>query len=112
MSNTNDHISYAFIEYNAAFHMKYKRLFIDSIYDSECINKYPLIITWAETEMQLEEESSNCLVIATKTAYYPDSYKISEDVFEDMLQAFIIFPGKDEDTSEARLAFVKALLNK
>lgn len=110
MENTNNQIGFSYIEYSAEFHMKYKHLFVERVYDHECVNKYPLIITWAETEMHVEEESGSCLAIATKTNYYPDKYKLSEDVFENILQAFILFPGRDEDTNELRLTFAKAIL--
>ena len=94
--------------------MKYKHLFIDRLYDSDYLDAYPLIITWAEADMKIDEESGKCLAIATKTTYYLDAFKVSEDTFENMLQAFIIFPDsndKDEASRNLRLEFVKALLN-
>ena len=114
MTNINDRIAYTYIEYNAAFHMKYKHLFVNTIYDSESADEYPLIITWAETDMKLDEETGKALAVAAKTPYYSDTLKISEDMFENMLQAFFLFPDSsndDEDSSKLRLKFVKALLN-
>lgn len=110
MENTNNQIGFSYIEYSAEFHMKYKHLFVDRVYDHECVNKCPLIITWAEAGMRIDEESGKCLAVATKTPFYPDKYKLSQDVFENMLQAFIIYPGTDADTNELRLDFAKALL--
>ena len=115
MPSINNRISYMYIEYSTAFHMKFKHLFADAIYDSDKVATCPLIITWAETDMATEEGTVKCLVISTKTAYYYDSYQVSEEFFEDALQAFFLFPDtKDngEDCSELRLEFVKALLNK
>ena len=112
MPDISKHIGYTYIEYSAAFHMKYKHLFIDKIYDTEYVDKYPLIITWAETDMEVDEESGRCLAIAAKTMHYPDKYKLSEGVFEDLIQAFIIFPESDVDTNELRLSFARALLTK
>ena len=112
MTNINNRISYAYIEYSTAFHMKYKHLFLSDIYDADYVGKLPLIITWAETDMSVEEENGKCLVIATKTLYYPDNYQVTEEVFEDMLQAFLIFPEEDEDTNELRLNFAQAILTK
>lgn len=103
-----------YIEYSTAFHMKFKHLFVNSIYDDDSVDECPLIITWAETDMRVSEETGKCLAVATKTSYYLDTFKVSEDTFENMLQAFIIFPGSDnadEDTSNLRLEFVKAFLN-
>ena len=104
-----------YIEYTTAFHMKYKHLFVDVIYDSDRVDTYPLIITWAETNMAVEDGNNKCLVVATKTTYYEDRYQVSEEFFEDALQAFLLFPNtedNDEDSSNLRLEFVKALLNK
>ena len=36
-----------YIEYSTAFHMKFKHLFSENIYDSDQADKYPLVITWA-----------------------------------------------------------------
>ena len=102
-----------YIEYTAAFHMKYKHLFINTIYDNDLIATYPLVITWAEADMKVTE-SNKCLAIATKTAHYEDKFKVTEDFFENALQAFSIFPDSnedDEDSSKLRLEFVKAILN-
>ena len=112
MTNINNRISYAYIEYSTAFHMKYKHLFLSDVYDADQVGKFPLVITWAETNMNVEEESGKCLAISTKTGYYLDSYQVTEEVFEDMLQAFLIFPEEDEDTNELRLNFAQAILNK
>lgn len=111
MTDISKQVGFTYIEYSAEFHMKYKHLFVDSVYDSDYIDRYPLIITWAETEMHVDDESGSCLAIATRTNYYPDKYKLSEDVFENILQAFILFPGRDEDTNELRLNFAKAILD-
>ena len=92
--------------------MKYKHLFLSDVYDANKAGKFPLVITWAETNMNVEETSGKCLVIATKTPYYPDDYQVSEEVFEDMLQAFLIYPEEDEDTNELRLNFAQAILTK
>ena len=101
-----------YIEYTTAFHMKFKHLFADTIYDSNCIDSYLLVITWAESDMEVDSDNK-CLAIATKTAYYEDSFEVSEEFFEDALQAFFLFPDtNDEDFSNLRLEFVKALLNK
>ena len=112
MTDISNRISYSFIEYSAAFHMKYKHLFLSDVYDADQAGELPLIITWAETNMNVEEESGKCLVIATKTRYYPDDYQVSEEVFEDMLQAFLIFPEEDEDTHVLRQNFAQAILTK
>ena len=104
-----------YVEYTTAFHMKFKHLFSEDIYDSAQIDKHPLVITWAETDMAVEDGNNKCLAIATKTAYYEDGYKVTEEFFEDALQAFFLFPDtkdNDEDSSKLRLEFVKALLNK
>ena len=105
-----------FIEYSAAFHMKYKHLFADTIYDSNQIDTYPLIITWAEAGMAVEDGNNKWLAVAAKTAHYDDSFKVTEAFLEDALQAFFLFPDNpdddDDESSELRLEFVKALLNK
>lgn len=114
MTNISDNVGYTYIEYSTAFHMKYKHLFVNRIYDHEDVDEYPLIITWSETGMKVDEETGKCLAVATKASYYPDNLKLSEELFENMLQAFILFPDvncDDEDTSKLRLEFVKALLN-
>ena len=91
-------------------------LFSDSVYDAEQVGKFPLVITWAEVGMCVEEGNGKCLAIAAKTVvHYEDRYKVTEELFEDALQAFFIFPDTkdaDEDSSKLRLEFVKALLNK
>lgn len=113
MTNIIDQVGYTYIEYNADFHMKYKHYFINRVYDHEDVYAYPLIITWSETNMKVDEETGKCLAIATKHSYYPDNLKISESLFEDILQAFILFPeshDSDEETNIIRLEFVKALL--
>ena len=115
MPSTNKHISFMYIEYSTAFHMKFKYLFADTIYDSHKIDSCPLVITWAESDMDVEDGNAKCLAISTKTAHYDDSYQVSEEFFEDALQAFFLFPDindDDEDSSKLRLEFVKALLNK
>ena len=104
-----------YVEYSTAFHMKYMHLFAETVYDSEQVTTCPLIITWAETCMAVEDGNNKCLAIATKSAYYEDSFKVTEEFFEDALQAFFLFPDtkdNDEDSSKLRLEFVKALLNK
>lgn len=103
------------IEYSTAFHMKYKHLFADTIYDSERVDTCPLVITWAEADMAVEDGNNKCLAIATKTGFYENRFKVTKKFFEDALQAFFIFPDindDDEDSSKLRLEFVKALLNK
>lgn len=115
MPSINNRISYMYVKYTTAFHMKFKHLFADTIYDSERIDTCPLVITWAETGMAVEEGNDKSLAIATKTAYYEDSFEVSEEFFEDALQAFFLFPDSsndDEDSSKLRLEYVKALLNK
>ena len=115
MLSTNNHISYMYIKYSTAFHTKFKHLFADTIYVSDKVATCPLIITWAETDMATEEGTVKCLVISAKTTYYRDSYQVSEEFFEDALQAFFLFPDtkdNDEYSSKLRLEFVKALLNK
>ena len=113
MTNIIDSVGYTFIEYNAAFHMKYMHYFVDGVYDHEDVCERPLIITWTEADMKADEETGKCLAVATKLSYYPDNLKISESLFEDILQAFILFPeshDSDEETNEVRLEYVKALL--
>ena len=114
MSNINRQISFMYIEYSTAFHMKFKHLFSETIYDSDQVDKFPLVITWAESNMDTEFDN-RCLAISAKTSHYDDSYQVSEEFFEDALQAFVLFPDtkdNDEDSSKLRLEFVKALLNK
>ena len=111
MSSINNHISYMYVEYSTAFHMKFKHLFSENIYDNDQADKFPLVITWAESNMDVELDDK-CLAISAKTAHYDDSYQVSEEFFEDALQAFFLFPDDDEDSSKLRLEFVKALLNK
>ena len=104
-----------YIEYSTAFHMKFKHLFAESVYDSERVDTCPLVITWAETGMAVEEGNNKCLAVAAKTTFYEDSFKVTEEFFEDALQAFFLFPDSsndDEDSSKLRLEYVKALLNK
>lgn len=115
MSSINNRISYMYIEYSTAFHMKFKHLFADTIYDSGRIGTCPLVITWAECDMNIEDGSDKSLAVSTKTANYDDSFKVTEEFFEDALQAFFLFPDIDDDDDESsklRLEFVKALLNK
>lgn len=115
MSSINNRISYMYVEYTAAFHMKFKHLFADTIYDSDQIDKFPLVITWAEADMEVEDGNDKSLAISAKTTHYEDSFKVTEEFFEDALQAFFLFPDTkddDEDSSKLRLEFVKALLNK
>ena len=114
MTNISEHIGYTYIDYNAAFHMKYKHYFINKVYDHEDVYACPLIITWAETDMKVDDETGKALAVAAKTAYYSDTLKISEDMFENMVQAFNLFPDiheNDIDSSELRLEFARALLN-
>lgn len=104
-----------YVEYTAAFHMKYMHLFADTIYDRDQIDTYPLVITWAEADMTVEDSNNKWLAVSTKTSPYDDSFKVTEDLFEDALQAYFLFPDIDDDddeSSELRLEFVKALLNK
>ena len=105
-----------YIEYSTAFHMKFKHLFAEEIYDSDQIDKCPLVITWAESDMAVEGDNNKCLAVSAKTTYYEDRFKVTEEFFEDALQAFFLFPDNttddDDETSELRLEFVKALLNK
>ena len=114
MPNIHKHISFMYIEYSTAFHMKFKHLFAETIYDSDQIGTCPLVITWAEADMAVED-TNKCLAVSTKTAYYEDSFEVTEEFFEDALQSFFLFPDtkdNDEDSSKLRLEFVKALLNK
>jgi hypothetical protein len=96
--------------------MKYKRLFADTIYDSDRIDSCPLVITWAATDMWVEDGNAKSLAISAKTTNYKDSFKVTEEFFEDALQAYFLFPDTkeddDEDSSNLRFEFVKALLNK
>ena len=105
-----------YIEYSTAFHMKFKHLFADTIYDSHKIATCPLVITWAESDMAVEDGNNKCLAISAKSAYYEDEYRVTEALFEDALQAFFLFPDNpadnDDESSKLRLEFVKALLNK
>lgn len=116
MTDINNRISYMYVEYSTTFHMKFKHLFVDCIYDDARINEAPLVITWAESNMCAEDLNGKYLAIATKTAHYEDNFKVTEELFEDALQAFFIFPDSngddDEESSKLRLEFVKALLNK
>ena len=115
MPSINLQISFMYIEYSTAFHMKFKHLFAESVYDSERVDTCPLVITWAETGMAVEEGNNKCLAVSAKTPYYKDSFKVTEEFFEDALQAFFLFPDSsndDEDSSKLRLEYVKALLNK
>lgn len=116
MPSVDNRISYMYIEYSTAFHMKFKHLFLNIIYDYESADRYPLIITWAESAMRFDDdETGKALAVAVKTVYYEDSFKVTEEFFEDALQAFFLFPDindDDEDSSNLRLEFVKALLNK
>ena len=105
-----------YIEYSTAFHMKFKHLFAESVYEAARVGTCPLVITWAETDMAVEAGDNKCLAISAKTTYYKDEYKVTEELFEDALQAFFLFPDNptddDDESSELRLEFVKALLNK
>ena len=104
-----------YVKYSTAFHMKFKHLFADTIYDSGQIATYPLVITWAESDMTVEPANNKSLAVATKTSYYEDSFEVTEEFFEDALQSFFLFPDindDDEDSYKLRLEFVKALLNK
>ena len=105
-----------YIEYTTAFHMKFKHLFAETIYDSDQVSTRPLVITWAEADMAVEGGNNKWLAVSTKSALYDDSFQVTEAFFEDALQAFFLFPDnptdEDEDSSKLRLAFVKALLNK
>ena len=115
MPDINNRISYMYVEYTTAFHMKFKHLFSENIYDNVQADKFPLVITWAESNMDTEVDN-RCLAISAKTAHYDDSYQVSEEFFEDALQAFFLFPDNptddDDESSDLRLEFVKALLNK
>lgn len=116
MAGINSRISYMYVEYTIAFHVKFMHLFADTIYDYEQVSTCPLIITWAELNMEVEDGSKKCLVVSTKSAFYDDSYKVSEELFEDAIQAYVLFPDNpnddDDNSNELRLEFVKALLNK
>ena len=115
MSSISDRISYMYIEYSTTFHMKFKHLFADTIYDSHRIDTCPLVITWAESDMATEDGNDKSLAISTKSSQYLDSYQVTEEFFADALQAFFLFPAtknNDEDSKNLRLEFVKALLNK
>ena len=112
MPSINKQISFMYIEYSTAFHMKFKHIFSVDIYDRHRIDTYPLIITWAEMGMAVGETTNKCLAISAKTPHYDDSSQVSEEFFEDALQSFSLFPDDDEDSSKLRLEFVKALLNK
>ena len=104
-----------YIEYSTAFHMKFKHLFSENIYDYDQADKFPLVITWAESGMVVEDGNGKSLAISAKSSQYLDSYQVSEEFFEDALQSFFLFPDTDdddEDSSKLRLEFVKALLNK
>ena len=104
-----------YIEYSTPFHMKFKHLFSENIYDYDQADKFPLVITWAESDMEVEDANDKPLAISTKTAYYEDSFEVTEEFFEDALQAFFLFPDTKDDDDESyklRLEFVKALLNK
>lgn len=114
MPSINKQISFMYIEYSTAFHMKFKHLFSETIYDNDQADKFPLVITWAESDMDMEYDN-RCLAVSAKTAHYDDSYQVSEEFFEDALQSFFLFPdtkGEGKDSSKLRLEFVKALLNK
>ena len=111
MTNIVEQVGYTFIDYDAEFHMKHKHLFMDSVYDSEYLPDYPLIITWAETDMKLEDRTNKCLAIATKVSYYKDILKLSQDVFEDLLIAYVLFPEDNEESRELRLNYARAILN-
>ena len=103
-----------YIEYSTAFHMKFRHLFVDYVYDDGRVDKAPFIITWAKSYMCVED-GNKCLAVAAKTEQYEDRFKVTEELFEDALQAFFIFPNTkdaDEESSKLRLEFVKALLNK
>ena len=63
-----------------------------------------------------QADNNKCLAISAKSAQYADSFKVTEEFFEDALQAYFLFPDDlhddDDDSSKLRLEFVKALLNK
>ena len=102
-----------YIEYSTAFHMKYKHLFMDTIHDEDQITTCPLVITWAVIKMKVDDSDNKCLAISTKSALYIDEFEVTEEFFEDALQAFFLYPDtNDEDSSKLRLEFVNALLNK
>ena len=103
-----------YIEYSTAFHMKFRHLFEEYVYDDGQIDKAPFVITWAASIMCVED-GNKCLAVAAKTEHYEDRFKVTEEFFESALQAFFIFPdanADDEESSKLRLEFVKALLNK
>ena len=101
-----------YIEYSTAFHTKFKHLFSKNIYDNDQADKFPLVITWSESNMDVEPDN-RCLAVSAKTAHYDDSFEVTEEFFEDALQSFFLFPDTNgEDSSKLRLEFVKALLNK
>ena len=101
-----------YIEYSTTFHMKFKHLFSENIYEANQADKFPLVITWAESNMCVEADNK-CLAISAKTSHYLDSYQVSEEFFEDALQSFPLFPDTNgDDSSKLRLEFVKALLSK
>ena len=115
MPNINQQISYMYIEYSTAFHMKFKHLFVGGVYGSDKVDTYPLVITWAETGMATDARNNKCLAVSAKTTRYKDGFKVTEEFFEDALQSFFLFPDtkdEDEDSSNLRLEFVIALLNK
>ena len=66
--------------------------------------------------MAVEDGNAKSLAISAKSSQYLDSYQVSEEFFEDVLQAFTLFPDNphddDDESSNLRLEFVKALLNK
>lgn len=102
-----------YIEYSIAFHMKFRHLFVEYVYDGGQVDKAPFIITWAESNMCVED--GKCLAVAAKTEHYEDSFKVTEEFFTDALQSYFLFPNThddDEDSSKLRLELVKALLNK
>lgn len=103
-----------YIEYSTAFHMKFKHLFVDYVYDDGQVGKVPFVITWAESNMCMEN-GNKCLAVAAKTEHYEDRFKVTEEFFTDALQSYFLFPNThddDEDSNKLRLEFVKALLNK
>ena len=113
MPSIDKQISFMYIEYSTAFHMKYKHLFMDTILDESQIATCPLVITWAAIKMEVEGSNDEYLAISAKSAQYIDEFEVTEEFFEDALQSFFIFPDTDdEDSSKLRLEYVKALLNK
>ena len=102
-----------YIEYSTAFHMKFKHLFAECVYDDGQVDKAPFVITWAEYNMCMED-GNKCLAVAAKTELYEDRFKVTEEFFTDALQSYFLFPNThddDEDSSKLRLEYVKALLN-